>query len=392
MFPTIQIQTGHHRRFLAGFPWLYNNEIEQSNLTKALEAGQIVQVSYQGNPVATGYLNKHSLISFRTLSRNPAELIDADYFVKRLRHALANRENFYTTPYYRLVHAEADELPGLIIDRFGTVFVVQINTQGMENLQAPLIAALHALFEPSTIILKKDSPVRLSEGLTLKDPEMIGEPIDTLLVEENSTLFSIDISSGQKTGWFYDHRENRKLMAQLAKDKSVIDYFAYSGGFGIQAAKGGAKAVIGVDRSESAIENARRSAERSGVSKLCEFVSKEVFADMDHRIEKHQRFDIVLLDPPAFVKTKKDLNVGLKGYEKLIGKGIQLTAPQGLLMIASCSYHVKEPDLKMCLARALHKLGRPGKIVRRLSAGFDHPLHPYLEESEYLKGFVVAVD
>ncbi len=391
MLPQIQILPGYHKRFLNGFPWLYNNEIIQSNQTKSFEPGQLVQVLHKNNPVATGYFNKHSLITFRALSWNSAEPIDTEFFSRRLQNALSIRETFYPTPFYRLIHAEADLLPGLIIDRFDSVFVVQINTQGMEKLQTCLLEALKNVFNPTTIYIKKDAPVRQTEGLNILEPEVIGKAIHTLSIIENDTLFEVDISAGQKTGWFYDHRENRKALSLLSKNKTVIDYFCYSGGFSIQAAKQGAKQVIGVDRSESALQNARQSAILNGVSPTCEFICEEVFHDMENRINDKQVFDRVLLDPPAFVKSKKDLIVGLKGYEKLINKGIQLVANQGLLMIASCSYHVKSSDLKSCLAEALHKTQRTGRIVQSLSAGFDHPLHPSLEGSEYLKGFLVMV-
>lgn len=392
MLPIIQILPDHARRFLMGLPWIYANEIKQSQTTKDLAPGQLVQVEYRGNIIATGYFNRHSLIAFRALSRFPVDAIDTAFFVERLTNALQARELFYSTPYYRLVHAEADGLPGLIIDRFNNVFVIQANTQGMVQLLEPLLEALQILFKPTTLYLKNDSSARIPEGLSIADPVMIGQPIDTLKIIENNAEFSITLSSSQKTGWFFDHRNNRKQISELAKGKTVIDYFCYSGGFSIQAAKNGAAHVIGVDRSEPALQNAKRSATLNQVSDICEFVCRETFEDMDARISAGYHYDMVIMDPPAFVKTKKDLAVGLKGYEKLLNKGLKLTAKNGLLAIASCSYHVKEADLKHCLIRALHKTQREGRIVQSLAAGPDHPSHPLLEESTYLKGFLVLVN
>jgi 23S rRNA (cytosine1962-C5)-methyltransferase len=391
MFPILDILKGHHQRFLKGYPWLYANEIAQSAETKNLSPGQCVYLSFQGMRVATGYYNRHSLIAVRVLSRNIHEPIDVDFFSKRFQNAKALRNRFYPKPYYRLIHAEADGLPGLIIDRFDSVFVLQINTQGMEMLKPLLIEALQTVFQVSTLYLKQDSAIRTLETLPLLEPEMIGDPIQTLTVIENAVRFDIELSAAQKTGWFYDHQENRLMLGQLAKQKTVIDYFCYSGGFSLQAALQGAISVIGVDRSETALKNATHAAELNGVADRATFICRDVFDDLNDRIAKQEYFDIVMLDPPAFVKSKKDLAVGLKGYEKLLTKACQLVAKNGLLFIASCSYHVKITDLHQCLSHALGKLGREGRIVRTVGAGPDHPKHPFLEESDYLKGFLVAL-
>ncbi len=392
MYPSIEILSSHQKRFLAGYPWVYANELKQTSDYKHLSPGTLVTLHLEGRPLAHGYVNRHSLIAFRALTRDTTELIDAAFFNKRLKDAFALRQQFYPEPYYRLVHAESDDLPGLIIDRFDDVFVLQINTYGMELLVEPLVSALQSLFSPKTILLTFDSAIRKSEGLDIKESILIGEKIKNLSVIENATPYTIDINSSQKTGWFYDHRENRQLIAKLSQNKSVIDYFCYSGGFSIAAALAGASHVTAIDRSATALENAKRSALSNHIHEKCTFVCKDVFDDMDERIAKKETFDIVILDPPAFVKSKKDLNVGLKGYEKLIMKGAQLTSPSGLLLIASCSYHVKAEDLKVCLVRGLHKAKRQGKILQRLEAGFDHPILPILEESSYLKGFLVQMD
>lgn len=417
MYPSIELDPKQHKRFVSGHPWVYANELIQSYLTRSLEPGSIVILQLHKKPLALGYYNRHSLIAFRELTRNihavemqtdetladkskqgkiqdeqPFQKIDATFFIERFQKALKLRQYYYSKPFYRLIHAEVDGLPGLIIDRFEDIFIVQINTYGMELLKPFIIEALNTEFEPRTIYFKNDSSARKLEGLPEKNSELIGEEIKTMEVIENSLTYLIDFSHFQKTGWFYDHRENRKKIRKLAKDKSVIDYFCYSGGFALQAAYGEAAQVIAVDASSQALENAKRSAEHLRLSAPIEFVCDQAFTDMDDRIARNESFDIVILDPPAFVKVKKDFNVGLKGYEKLINKGLQLLNPDGFLLIASCSYHVKLEDLKLCLNRALFKNNRRGKIVETLHAGPDHPAHPNVPESEYLKGFIVNVE
>lgn len=391
MYPSIEILSPHQKRFLAGYPWVYANELKQTQAYKHLKPGTLVTLHAGNQAAALGYINRHSLIAFRALTRNPQETINAAFFEKRLKEAQNLRQQFYPQPFYRLIHAESDHLPGLIIDRFDDVFVLQINTYGMELLIDPLVSAIQTLFTPKTILLSFDSAIRKSEDLEIKDSVFIGEKIKRISVIENAIPYSVDLESSQKTGWFYDHRENRQLISKLSQHKSIIDYFCYSGGFSIAAALAGATHVTAIDRSATALENAKASAINNQVSEKCTFVCKDVFDDMDERITRCETFDIVILDPPAFVKSKKDLNTGLKGYEKLITKGVQLTTNKGLLLIASCSYHVKADDLKTCLVKGLHKAKKQGKILKRLEAGFDHPILPILEESSYLKGFLVLI-
>jgi len=391
MYTKVNISSKISRRFIAGYPWLFSNELPTQAL-KDLPPGSLITVMANGTFLATGYYNKHSLIAFRALSYQAQQIIDTAFFIEKFSKALLLRELFFTTPYYRLIHAEGDALPGLIIDRFNDVFVLQCNTYGIQNLIEPITQALQSLFAPKTILFKNDSPIRLLEQLTETSPVVIGEPLEILTIKENGAHFELAINHSQKTGWFYDHAPNRRLIATLSKNKTVLDYFCYSGGFSIQAALAGAKKVIGVDRSAHAIKNASHAAQLNGVEQQCTFVCAETFDDMKTRILKQESYDIVILDPPAFVKVKKDLSAGLKGYEKLLQLGLQLLSPSGILLIASCSYHVHESDLRHCLHNALHKAKRAGRIACRTPAGMDHPLHPALMESEYLKGFMVVVD
>lgn len=388
--PSFQLDPKLAKRFLAGYPWIYTNEFLQTPDMKDIKPGELVKVCYQNNAVAIGYFNRHSLICFRVLSRNPLDIINCDFFCARLREALQLREAFYSKPFYRLIHAESDAIPGVIVDRFDSVFVVQINTQGMHVLKDIFIAALQKTFDATSIYVRQDTAVRTLEGLPILEAECIGAPISELKVLENDTNFVISLENSQKTGWFFDHRDNRRLIAELAKDKEVLDYFCYSGGFAIQAAKAGAKKVIGIDRAEQAIQNAKHSAKLNQVDDKCEFVVEETFADMELRIQRGEKYDIVVLDPPAFMKSKKDLAKGLKGYEKLLSQGMKLVKGSGFLFFASCSFHSNEMDLQFALTKALAKNHRQGKIIKRVIHGFDHPIHPFLKEAEYLKGFLVS--
>jgi len=388
MIPTIELLANQKKRFLFDFPWVYSNEIKPSPALKEIKPGEITHLVLNGKFLATGYFNPHSLIAFRSLTRKPNEKIDADFFKRRIEQAEKLRQVFYKTPFYRLVHAESDDLPGLIIDRFDKVFVVQLNTQGMEKLESYIVEALEVAFKPDTILLQYDSGSRKLEGLEDKETVVQGKPVTLLKVKEDDLEFSIDFSTSQKTGWFFDNRDNRAFVGELSQNKTMIDYYCYSGGFSLHAAHKGAKRVIGVDSSKQAIANAQHSAKANGLQDRASFVVSEVFKDMDARIEANESFEVVMLDPPAFVKSKKDLGAGLKGYEKLLAKGLTLTASQGFLVLTSCSYHVKASDLIQCLNRACDKTNRRVKIVKELKAGFDHPIHPRLPETDYLKGFI----
>ncbi|MDB6096325.1 MAG: putative AdoMet-dependent methyltransferase, family [Francisellaceae bacterium] len=389
MYKIIELHPKFSKRFIQGHPWVYSNELI-INSAEPIIPGEIVELNYQGKYLATGFLNTHSLISFRALSREKHRLIDIHFLKDAFLKAEALRTHFYNQPFYRLIHAEGDFLPGLIIDRYQDIFVIQLNTAGMELLKPIIILALKNAFKVTTLIFKNDSPIRKQEGLAIFPIEIQGEAIKYLDIIENHAQFSVDIVDTQKTGWFYDHRNNRELIANLASNTTLIDYFCYSGGFSIQAACKGARKVIGVDSSKTAIENAKRSAIQNNLTNT-EFMVSDVFKDLDRRLALQEQFDIVVLDPPAFVKVKKDLAQGLKGYEKLLTKGISLVKGGGLLMIASCSYHIKLTDLKYCLNKALYKTRRTAQILQSLSSGFDHPIHPALEESEYLKGLLIQI-
>ncbi len=391
--PTIRLAPGHQKRARAGHPWVYSNEIAMDAAAKSLAPGTAVRlVDANGAYVATCAFNPHSLIAGRVLSRDAGEAIDAAFLRARLDRALVLRERLFGEPFYRLVHAEADGLPGLVIDRFGRTLVVEINAAGMERLTEPLLAALDAVADPRTVVLRADNPVRRLEGLALEVRVAKGTVEGPVALAENGARFFADVAQGQKTGWFYDQRESRARVAALAAGARVLDLYAFTGGFGVLAAARGAAEVTLVDRSQPALELATRAAEANGVAERCHFVRAEAFDMLERLAETNETFDVVVADPPAFVPTKKDLGAGLRGYRKLMRLAAARVAPGGLLFVASCSHHVGRDAFAGELARALADANREGRILAAAGAGPDHPVHPHLPESAYLKSLLVALD
>jgi 23S rRNA (cytosine1962-C5)-methyltransferase len=302
------------------------------------------------------------------------------------------RERLYCTPYYRLVHAEADGLPGLVVDRFGGVVVVQSNAAGMEALQPLLLDALTTLLSPEAIVLRGDSPARLLEGLQQEVRVALGHIDGPVTVEENGAWFGADVLAGQKTGWFFDQRDNRAFVAGLARDARVIDLYCYSGGFAIAAAKGGAASVTGIDRSEGALALATEAAARNGVAGICTFRRAEVFAEAAALANAGERFDVVIADPPAFARSKRDVPAALRGYRKLARLAASLATPGGFVFLASCSHNVEAADFAEAARRGLADAGRTARILREAGTGPDHPVHTALPESAYLKSLTLALD
>ncbi len=284
-------------------------------------------------------------------------------------------------------------MPGLVIDRFGDLCAMQVNTAGMELLTPVLLEALERTLAPGTVVLRNDGAIRALEGLRQEVRVAKGEVAGPVKLVENGVAFFADILGGQKTGWFYDQRGNRAFMAALARKAGrVVDLYSHTGGFAVQAAAAGAAEVIAVDRSEPALALAERAARENGVAARCRFVRAEIFAEAEKLGEAGERFEVVIADPPAFVKSKKDLAAGVRGYRKLARLAARLTAPGGVLFMASCSHTVELETFTEQLRRGLADAGRSGRILRTSGAGPDHPVHPYLPETAYLKAVVLAVD
>ena len=378
------------RRARQGSPWIFSNEIRMDEAAKAIAPGSVVNVRGEdGRAFGTGYFNSKSLIAVRLLADDCDVIVDAEFFAARLGRARDLRDALYGKPFYRLVHAEGDGLPGLVIDRFDDTLTVQIGTAGMEKQITAITMALDAVFKPRTVILRADAPSRSLEGLDsyVKVAKGAGARI---AVEENGARYIADLESGQKTGWYYDQRENRAFIAALAKGKSVLDGYSYTGGFGILAAKAGAKEVVCLDSSAPALAIAEESARANGVT--IKAVKADVFEELERLKTAGEKFDIVLADPPPFVKSKKDLEPGAKAYRKLARLAADVTAPGGLVMVASCSHNIPPERFAAECAQGLERTGRRAALIRQSGAGPDHPVHPLLPESAYLKALVYALD
>ncbi len=391
--PHLTLLPGRHKRLAQGVPWVYSNEIEMDAAARALPAGALVHlVTASGEAQGTAVFNRQSLIAARLLSPSSRQAIDADFFAKRVERALAIRQALYPDPFYRLIHAEADGLPSTIVDRFGDALVLQLNCAGMEALKEPLIEALDRVLAPKVLLLNDEAGLRQQEGLPGGERLLRGQPADPLPLLENGLTFFARPSGGQKTGWFYDQRENRAWAARFAAGRRVLDAYCYAGGFAVTAAKAGATSVLGLDRSEGALDLARRAAEANGLAETCRFEKAEVFGRLAALAREGERFGLTIVDPPAFAKTRKDLTQALKGYRKLARLAAGVTEPEGWLFIASCSQLADTPSFAAAVASGLQDAGRSGRIVRMSGPAPDHPQHPHLPETAYLKALTIALD
>jgi 23S rRNA (cytosine1962-C5)-methyltransferase len=390
---TITLLPGRQKRAEGGHPWIYSNEIAMEAATKALPPGGLVTVRKpDGKGLGVATFNAHPLVSARLLSRDATQKIDRIFLTRTLRRALALREKLFAEPSYRLVHAEADGLPGLVVDRFGTALVCQFNTAGMALLETDVLAALDELLRPEIIVLRNDSSARLAEGLTGEVRVAKGTIDGPIEFVENGARFRADLLGGQKTGWFFDQRANRRFMSALARDGRVLDLYTFAGGFAVQAALAGAREVIGIDRSESALALAKEAASLNGVAARCAFRRAEAFAEMERLAQEDERFDVVIADPPAFIKAKKDVGAGLRGYRKLAHLAGALVAKGGFLFLASCSHNAELSAFAEAIRRGLADTGRNARILRTSGADSDHPVHPALPESAYLKAQIFLLD
>jgi 23S rRNA (cytosine1962-C5)-methyltransferase len=391
--PTLRLKPGAHRRAMSGHPWIFSNEVQMIPELKALEPGTIVRVlADDGRALGTALFNPHPLISARLVDRDPEAGVDRGFLAARLTRALALRERLVPAPHYRLVHAEADGLPGTIIDRFGDVIVVQVNTSGMERLTAELLAAIDDVLAPRTVLLKNDAPARQLEGLDSHVRLAKGSLEGPIELVENGARFLADPREGQKTGWFFDQRDNRAAVSKLAAGARVLDLYSYCGGFAVQAAMAGAAEVTAVDRSQPALDLAAQAAALNGVADRCRFQRAEAFEEMQRLADRRERFGIVVADPPAFIKSKKDLHQGARAYRKLARLAAALVEPGGFLFVASCSHHIDAAAFADEVRHGLAAADRSGRVLLSSGAAPDHPVHPFLPESAYLKGMLLQLD
>jgi len=388
---TVRLKKGYEKTILKGFPWVYAGNLVMSSEHLLAAPGELAELrSVRDAFLGIGTFNAAAPIAFRMLSTRH-EPIDAQFFRRRLEATLKKREAKFREPYYRLAHAESDGLPGVILDRFGQAIVMQISTAGMERLLPHLLEALESVAPPHTLILRNDIPAREHEGLARGVKILKGTLPQSTELYENGCTYLADLLRGQKTGWFYDQRDNRKLAAQHALNKTVLDVYSHSGGFGLLAAKAGAAQVTLVDSSAPALTLAAEAAKLNGVFDRCAFLQGDAFDTMQELARAKRLFDVVITDPPAFVKSRDHINNGMKGYEKVACMAAALTAPGGMLAVASCSHHATRTRFLQAVQSGIARAGRSGEILHFTRHAADHPPHPHLPQSEYLKALFLRI-
>ncbi len=383
---TLKLKKGEDRRLRAGHLWVYSNEVDTaaSPLT-GFKPGELCRITdARGKCVGIGTVNPHTLLSARLLTSNGQAAIDADWFARRIESALKLRTRLYAKPFYRLIYGESDGLPGLVVDRYGDVLSVQITTAGMEGLRPALIEALSQTLKPRGIWLGNDTAMRESEGLS-QTAEAIGDVPDTVEIEEGGVRFTIPIKTGQKTGWFYDQRENRERLSRYVRDARVLDVFSYIGGWALRAARFGARSVTCVDASAPALEVAQVNAKLNGVE--LETIKAQAQDALKTLRDQSRKFEVVIVDPPALIKRRKDHEAGAEHYARLNRLAMDLLTPEGILVSCSCSHHMEAEQLQRLLLRESRSLNRRLQILEQGGQGADHPVHPAIAETRYLKVF-----
>ena len=387
MTHSVRIDERSVKRLKLGYPWVFRSEVINARESAVLPPGQLVDfVRDKGDFVARGFFNPKPQLVGRVMTMQPTQKIDGNYIFHLIDVALKFRDKLYSQPFYRLIHAESDGLPGLIIDRYGDVIVCQVNTAGMDVLYPHVEAALKKLISPRTIILKNDTPARELEVLEQVVRVAEGSAPEAVQIIENDTFFHVDLMEGQKTGWFFDQRDNRAWVASLAKGATMLDVFCHTGGFGVTAGKSGAENITFVDSSAAALEMVKKNAALNGIEKKCQMIEGKAFDVMEKLATTKKTYDVVVVDPPAFIKSRKDMSAGMKGYNKLARLSAPLVKKNGTLFFASCSHHAAVAELQETVAEGLAKEGRVFQIIKVSGAGPDHPIHPQLPETGYLKG------
>lgn len=391
--PALRLLPGHDKRVRAGGPWIYSNEIAIGAEAKAIPAGALVRIeTAEGKPLGVASFNVHALIAARLFDRDPAAALDAEWFARKLHAALKLREKFFAKPLYRLVHAEGDGLPGFVADRYGEVCVVQANTAGAERLLPPFLAALERGLGPRAVVLRNDGAGRALEGLAEEIKVASGSIDGPIEIEDRSARFPVDVLGGQKTGWYLDIAEARGRVARLAQGARILDLYCHTGAFAVIAARAGAKHVLAIDGSAKALELARQAATLNGLGERARFERADAFEALERMVAAPERFDLVIADPPSFVKSKKDLGPGARAYRKLARLAAGAVERGGLLFIASCSHNMTPEQFAGEVAAGLAAALRGGRILMSGGAGPDHPVHPQLPETAYLKWLLLQID
>lgn len=386
--PTLKLGKDQERRLLAGHAWIYSNEVDTKETPlKAFSAGELVAVvSQRGKCIGSAYVNPHALICARVISTDISRTLDEELLTERISQALQLRERLYDNSYYRLVYGESDFLPGLVIDRYGDYLVVQITTAGMEAVRSQLVSVLEKLLAPRGILLRNDTPMRAMEGLDAYVTVASGEIPPLVQLSEGKSSFEVSLLKGQKTGWFFDQAANRdRLLRYIREGDSVLDICSYVGAWGIRAARAGATEVICVDSSNTALEQVKRNAGMNGVQEQVRTMKNDAFERLKKFAKRQRQFDVVILDPPAFIKRKKDLKEGMQAYRRLNALGLEVLKPGGILVTSSCSFHMAQSQLLNVVRQGAVRGRSHLQLLEYGQQGMDHPVHPAIPETAYLK-------
>lgn len=392
-YPALYLKRGEDTRLRAGHLWVFANEVDvtRSPLTSFDPGEPCAILDARDKPLGIGYVNPHSLICARLVARGLDHALDVSLLTHRLKVALALRERLYAEPFYRLLYGESDGVPGLTIDRYGDVLVAQAATAGIERLKPQIESAVQKVLKPRAMIWKNDAGIRAIEQLPSYADIAFGDIPQPLLVREGGLAFALDPIGGQKTGWFFDQRVNRDALAPYVKGARVLDMFSYLGAWGLRAAAMGAREAVCVDASAPAVAMIADNARRNGLADHASAQKADAFDYLKALREAREHFDVVILDPPAFVKRKKDLKEGALAYRRLNELAMQVLGRDGILITCSCSYHMPRAMLLDGIQRGARHLDRNVQVLMSLQQASDHPVHPAIPETEYLKGFVCRV-
>ncbi|MBA6413525.1 class I SAM-dependent rRNA methyltransferase [Parahaliea sp. F7430] len=381
----LYLRRGAERRLCAGHLWVYSNEVDsaRSALTDFAVGDWVLVRGSNGQLLGSAYMEPHNLICARVFAAGREASLE-ELLPGALSTALAGRELAFELPFYRLVYGGSDNLPGLVVDRFGDYLVVQLNNAGIERYESQIISALVDLLQPAGILLRADSRKRREQGLESRVEVVFGEVPEQVELQENGVVFQAPVLSGQKTGWFYDHRMARARLAPYVAGRSVLDVYSYIGGWGVQAAAFGASSVCCLDSSALALDGVKANARLNNLSQVSTLQGSAA-ESMEALAAQGQHFELVILDPPAFIQRRKDIKKGIKAYRRINELGLKLLAPGGVLVSASCSMHLTRTDLIAAVQSAAVRVGKDLRLIEQGAQGPDHPIHPAIPETEYLK-------
>lgn len=375
-------------RVASGHPWIFTSDID--NLDGAQPGAAVRVADFRGRPLGTAHFSSASQITLRMLSHQ-VETIDRDFFLKRLRAAEAHRRTVIPagTDSYRVVHGEADLLPALVVDRYGDYLVVQTLDQGMDAAKADIVSCLTEIFEPRGIVARNDVAVRTKEQLPLETAILAGEIPATVTLQINGLTMHADLLHGQKTGIFLDQRENYRAAAQYARGGRALDCFTSTGGFALHLATR-CESVEAVDSSGPALATAQANAEANGIGNI-HYQEADVFQMLAGHTSAHRQFSLVVLDPPAFAKSRRNLDPAIAGYKEINLRALRLLGPGGILVTCSCSHHVSEADFLEMIAQASLDSNRTLRVLERRTQAQDHPILLTVPETHYLKCLILEV-